>query len=50
MNKNMSLFKKISIFRDYRKSLKLCKNELEQLFGARVDNAWRIYNVINIPI
>lgn len=50
MNKNMSLFKKISIFKDYRKSLKLCKNELEQKFGARVDNAWRIYNVINIPI
>ncbi len=50
MSKKISLFKKISIFRDYRKSLRLCKNELEQKFGARVDNAWRIYNVINIPV
>ncbi len=48
--KKISLFKKIKIFRDYRKSLKLCKVELEQTFGARVDNAWRIYNVINIPV
>jgi hypothetical protein len=47
--KRISLFKKISIFRAYKKSLKSIKTELEQTFGARIDNAWRIYNVINIP-
>lgn len=47
---NISFFKKLSIFRDYRKVLKLNKVELEQTLGARVDSAWRIYNVINIPI
>jgi hypothetical protein len=47
--KRISLFKKIRIFRAYKKSLKSIKTELEQTFGARIDNAWRIYNVINIP-
>lgn len=47
--KRISLYKKISIFRGYKKSLKSIKTELEQTFGARIDNAWRIYNVINIP-
>jgi hypothetical protein len=47
--KRISLFKKISVFREYKKSLKSIKTELEQTFGARIDNAWRIYNVINIP-
>jgi len=47
--KRISLFKKISVFREYKKSLKSIKAELEQTFGARIDNAWRIYNVINIP-
>ena len=49
MNKRISLYKKIGIFRGYKKSLKNIKTELEQTFGARIDNAWRIYNVINIP-
>ena len=49
MNKRISLYKKIVIFRGYKKSLKNIKTELEQTFGARIDNAWRIYNVINIP-
>ena len=47
--KRISLYKKINIFRGYKKSLKSIKTELEQTFGARIDNAWRIYNVINIP-
>lgn len=29
--------------------LKLNETELEQIFGARIDNAYRIYNVINLP-
>ena len=49
MNKNISIFKKIKIFRDYKKLLKPLKFELEQKFGARIDKAYRIYNVVNIP-
>lgn len=49
MNKNISIFKKISIFKDYKKTIKPLAFELEQKFGARIDNAYRIYNVINIP-
>jgi hypothetical protein len=49
MNKRISLYKKISIFRSYKKTLRSIRTELEQVFGARIDNAWRIYNVINIP-
>ncbi len=49
MNKIISLYKKIGIFRVFKKSLKSIESELEQTFGARIDNAWRIYNVVNIP-
>ena len=48
--KKLSLYKKIKLFREYKKSISDCKNELLQSFGARVDNAYRIYNVINIPV
>ena len=47
--KKISLYKKIGLFRSYRKSLRSIKTELEQMFGTRIDNAWRMYNVINIP-
>lgn len=49
MRNKISLYKKIQIFREFRKILKLNKTELEQIFGARIDNAYRIYNVINLP-
>jgi hypothetical protein len=49
MANRISFFKKIKIFREFKKVLKLNKIELEQVFGARIDNAYRIYNVINIP-
>jgi hypothetical protein len=49
MANKISFFKKIKIFREFRKVLKLNKTELEQVFGARIDNAYRIYNVLNIP-
>lgn len=48
--KKISLFKKIRLFREYKKTIKDCKNELFQSFGAKVDNAHRIYNVINVPV
>ena len=43
------MYKKIQIFREFKKTLKLNKTELEEIFGARIDNAYRIYNVINLP-
>ncbi len=47
--KKVSFFKKIKLFNEYKKTIKDCKNELFQSFGSKVDNAYRIYNVINIP-
>jgi hypothetical protein len=49
MRNKISLYKKIQIFREFKKTLKLNKTELEEVFGARIDNAYRIYNVINLP-
>jgi len=49
MANRISFLKKIKIFREFKKAIKLNKIELEQVFGARIDNAYRIYNVINIP-
>jgi hypothetical protein len=50
MASKVSFLKKLRIFRDFRKTLRLNKTELQERFGARVDNAYRIYNVINIPV
>lgn len=47
--KNISFFKKISLFFTYRKFIKLIEKQLETEFGARIDNASRIYTVLNIP-
>lgn len=49
MKSKISFFKKLSLFREFRKKLRVNKTELEEVFGARVDNAYRIYNVINVP-
>jgi hypothetical protein len=50
MANKISFLKKLRIFRDFKKVLKLNKTELQEVFGARIDNAYRIYNVINIPV
>lgn len=47
--KKLSLYKKLQIFREFKKILRLNKTEMEEVFGARVDKAYRIYNVLNIP-
>ena len=47
--KDISFFKKISLFFTYRKFIKLIEKQLETEFGARIDNASRIYTVLNIP-
>ena len=49
MKKNISLWKKIKLFNTYKKEVKKVKNELDTKFGLRIDNAWRLYTVINIP-
>ena len=36
MANKISLFKKIKIFREFRKILKLNKTELEQIFGNKI--------------
>jgi hypothetical protein len=50
MANKISLIKKLRIFRDFKKTIRLNSTELQEVFGARIDNAYRIYNVINIPV
>jgi hypothetical protein len=50
MANKISFLKKLRIFRDFKKVLKLNRTELQEVLGARIDNAYRIYNVINIPV
>jgi len=49
MKKKISIFKKIGIFRTFNKIVKENKTELEQKFNIRIDNAKRLYTVLNIP-
>lgn len=44
-----SLFKRLSLYRLWSRTLKKNSVELEKKFGLRVDRANRIYTVINIP-
>lgn len=43
------MLKKLKLFWSWKKTINSIKIELSQKFGARVDNAARIYSVINIP-
>ncbi len=47
--RKVSFVKKLSLFREYKKIIKSIEKDLEVNFGARIDNAYRIYTVINIP-
>jgi hypothetical protein len=47
--RNISLFKKLKFFNIYKKCIKNYKKELWSEFKIRVDSAWRIYTVVNIP-
>ena len=47
--RNISLFKKISLFFTYRKAIRKIERELEREFNVRIDKAQRIYTVLNIP-
>ena len=47
--RNISFFKKLSLFFTYRKSIKKIERQLEREFNVRIDGASRIYTVLNIP-
>lgn len=47
--RNISFFKKIKLFYEYRKLIKNIELDMEKKFGARLDKAGRIYTVLNIP-
>ena len=47
--KRISLFKKIRLFKEFRKVINENKVELSSKFNIRVDNAHRLYTVLNIP-
>jgi len=47
--KNISLFKKIKLFREFKKQIKNSKEDLERTLNIRVDKSYRLYTVLNIP-
>jgi disulfide oxidoreductase YuzD len=44
-----SFLKKLKLFLSYRKIIKSNKSEILQKFGFRIDNANRLYTVLNVP-
>lgn len=48
-NINRDMLKKIKLFFFYKKTIKQAKFELEQQFKVRIDNAQRLYTVLNVP-
>ena len=49
MEKNISLFKKLKIYSQYKKLIKENRLDLENRFNLRIDEAYRLYTVINVP-
>ena len=47
--KRISVFKKIKLFNYYKKKIKKNSDELDTKFNLRIDNAKRMYTVLNIP-
>ena len=45
----MGIFKDLKLFFSYRKIIKKSKIQLESQFSIRIDNADRMYTVLNIP-
>jgi hypothetical protein len=48
MNK-ISFYKKLKLFLNYKRIVKQNKIELERSLNIRVDNAQRLYTVLNVP-
>lgn len=49
MSNNISFFKKVRLFNYYKKVIKNNKLELANYLNLRIDNANRLYTVLNIP-
>lgn len=47
--KNISFFKKLSLFSSYKKNIKKIEKQLQTEFNMRIDRSYRIYTVLNIP-
>lgn len=47
--KNLSLYKKISLYFTYIKLIRGIENDLKRQFNTRVDRVGRLYTVLNIP-
>lgn len=48
--RNYGMFKKLKVFLNYRRTIKNIEENLERQLNARVDNAYRIYTVVNVPV
>lgn len=49
MSRNVSIVKKQSVYGEYKKILSSNTTELENKYGIRIDDANRMYTVLNIP-
>jgi hypothetical protein len=49
MSRNISIIKKQKVYREYKKILMQNSVELENKYNMRIDNANRMYTVLNIP-
>jgi hypothetical protein len=47
--KNISFLKKLKLFSVFKKTINENKIELEQTLNIRVDDAFRLYTVLNVP-
>jgi hypothetical protein len=47
--KNISLIKKLKLFKEFKKIVKMNKSELELKLNIRIDKAKRLYTVLNVP-
>jgi hypothetical protein len=47
--RRISFFKRMKLFRFFKSVVKSNQNELEQKFGVRIDRAYRLYTVLNVP-
>ncbi len=47
--RRVSLIKRIGLYRQYKKTIREFSKELESTFTLRIDDANRLYTVLNIP-
>lgn len=45
----INIFKKIKLFKQYKRIIKDNKKDLNNKFNMRIDDAYRIYTVLNVP-